>query len=99
MRSKGVGEDGFTPPANFAQMMRRGAIFLITRRGEDFHAQWLSPVAIFPCEGNREAESAKALAAALENGRFQEVARLYGHNDIAEERCWLSAPGWCLAYG
>jgi protein-L-isoaspartate(D-aspartate) O-methyltransferase len=33
---------------------RRGAVFRIERRGEEFGARWISPVAIFPCEGGRE---------------------------------------------
>lgn len=77
---------------------RRGAVFRIERRGDAFLARWISPVAIFPCEGSRDAESEQALAAAFEKGGWDKVTRLYRNDAIAEERCWLRAPGWCLAY-
>ena len=35
---------------------RRGAVFRIERRGAEFLARWISPVAIFPCEGGRDEE-------------------------------------------
>ncbi|MSP88365.1 MAG: hypothetical protein EXQ92_06075 [Alphaproteobacteria bacterium] len=83
------------PPVPIA---RRGAFFRIERRMPEFHATWISPVAIIPCENERDEVSEAALAAALVNGRWQDVARLYRHNDIPRDRCWLQAPGWCLAY-
>ena len=76
----------------------RGAVFLIERRAGDFHAKWISPVAIFPCAGARDDASEHSLAAAFKTGRWAEVTRLYRHNDLAAERCFLKAPGWSLAY-
>lgn len=92
-----------TTDVNFNQshignLARRGAIFLITRAGEDFGARWISPVGIFPCAGARDPESEAALAVALENEGWEKVTRLYRRDDLPEERCWLRAPGWCLAY-
>ncbi|NWJ25957.1 rRNA adenine N-6-methyltransferase family protein [Rhizobium sp. RM] len=84
--------------SNWSNMHLRGAVFLITRRGEEFQAQWISPVAIFPCEGMRDEHSEKALAAAFESGEHRRVTRLYRTDDLPEEQCWLRAPGWCLAY-
>jgi protein-L-isoaspartate(D-aspartate) O-methyltransferase len=43
---------------------RRGAVFRIERRGPEFLARWISPVAIIPCEGVRDAVTEAALAAA-----------------------------------
>ncbi len=77
---------------------RRGAVFRIERSGDAFHARWISPVAIFPCEGSRDAASEQALVAAFEKGGWEKVTRLYRSDAIPEERCWLRAPGWCLAY-
>jgi protein-L-isoaspartate(D-aspartate) O-methyltransferase len=77
---------------------RRGAVFLIERRGGDYLAKWLSPVAIFPCEGMRDPDSEAALAAAFEKGGWRDVTRLYRSQDVAEGDCWLRAPGWSLAY-
>ncbi|MHC2480887.1 protein-L-isoaspartate O-methyltransferase family protein [Rhizobium leguminosarum] len=88
---------GFTS-SNWSNMHLRGAVFLVTRRGEEFHAQWISPVAIFPCEGMRDAESEKALAAAFESGEHKRVRRLYRNDEVPAERCWVRASGWCLAY-
>ena len=76
----------------------RGAVFRIERRGDDFLAQRISAVAIFPCEGMRDAQSEAALAAAFETGRTHEVTRLYRRDDVPEENCWLRGTGWCLAY-
>ncbi|MBB3656609.1 protein-L-isoaspartate(D-aspartate) O-methyltransferase [Rhizobium sp. BK650] len=88
---------GFTS-SNWGNMHLRGAVFLVTRKGEQFHAQWISPVAIFPCEGMRDAESEKALAVAFETGEQRKVTRLYRHDELPPEQCWVRGPGWCLAY-
>jgi protein-L-isoaspartate(D-aspartate) O-methyltransferase len=78
--------------------VQQGAVFRIERRGDDFLARRISAVAIFPCEGMRDAESEAALAGAFEKGRSQEVTRLYRRDDLPEENCWLRGTGWCLAY-
>jgi protein-L-isoaspartate(D-aspartate) O-methyltransferase len=84
--------EGFKVPS-------RGAVFRIERRVPEFLAQWISPVAIFPCEGARDETSEAALAEAFKKrGRWLLVTRLYRHDDVAEDRRWLCAPGWCLAY-
>jgi protein-L-isoaspartate(D-aspartate) O-methyltransferase len=88
---------GFTS-SNWSNMHLRGAVFLVTRRGGEFHAQWISPVAIFPCEGMRDAESEKVLAAAFESGEHRRVTRLYRHDALPAGQCWVRGPGWCLAY-
>jgi len=77
---------------------RRGAVFQITRRNEDFFATRISGVAIFPCAGMRDPETEHALDTAFEKGRLQNVTRLYRHNDVPEEDCWVRGKGWCLAY-
>lgn len=79
-------------------MMHQGAVFRIERRGDDYLAKCISAVAIFPCAGNRDADSERALAEALAKGRLREVTKLYRGDDVPAERCWLKAPGWCLAY-
>jgi protein-L-isoaspartate(D-aspartate) O-methyltransferase len=76
-----------------------GAVFRIKRRGNDYFAHWISPVAIFPCAGSRDEASERALAEAFAKGGWQKVTRLYRDQEIAEERCWLRGSGWCLAYG
>jgi protein-L-isoaspartate(D-aspartate) O-methyltransferase len=86
---------GVVEPADFA---RAGAVFRITRRGDDYFASRISAVAIFPCAGNRDEVSEQALATAFEKGGWQQVTRLYRHQDIPDERCWVRGPGWALAY-
>ena len=54
-----------------ASDVRQGAVFRIERRSGEFLAHRVSGVAIFPCEGMRDAESEAALAAAFKNGRVQ----------------------------
>jgi protein-L-isoaspartate(D-aspartate) O-methyltransferase len=77
---------------------RRGAVFRIERRGDEYLARRISGVAIFPCEGGRDEASGQALAAAFDKGGAERVTRLYRRGDLPEEQCWLRAPGWCLAY-
>jgi len=79
-------------------MHRLGGVFRIEREGDDYAAKLISPVAIFPCVGNRDAEAEKNLAAAFEKGGIQNVTRLYRGADIPDHRCWLRGRGWCLAY-
>ena len=74
-----------------------GCVFRIERRGDDYLAALISPVAIFPCAGSRDRNSERALAAALAAGGAERVTRLYRHNEVDEKRCWLRAPGWSLA--
>jgi protein-L-isoaspartate(D-aspartate) O-methyltransferase len=89
----------------------RGAIFLITRLANDsdhFAARCMSGVHVYPCLGMRDEASEKALVAAFgkdglndgasTNSELGKVTRLYRTDDIPEERCWLRAPGWSLAY-
>ena len=91
--------------------MTYGAIFLITRHPNDPHhfaARGISGVHIYPCVGVRDEASEKALFAAFDskglkngdarNSGLERVTRLYRTDDIPEERCWVRAPGWCLAY-
>ena len=73
-------------------------MFRIERCGDEFLAKWISAVAIFPCEGARDTESERALAAAFAKGGWDRVTRLCRRGDVPEEQCWLKAPDWCLAY-
>lgn len=73
-----------------------GAVFLITRHGDDYDADFVSPIAVFPCEGMRDEESERALATAFEKGGFRDVKRLVRGDDAPEAECWVKAPGWAL---
>jgi len=80
------------------EIARQGAVLRIGRRGEEFHAKWISAVAIFPCAGARDEESERALSAALANGRLKDVTRLYRRANLPPEQIWLSGGDWCLAF-
>jgi protein-L-isoaspartate(D-aspartate) O-methyltransferase len=86
------------PAKDRGEIQRHGAVFWIERSGPEFLARWISPVAIFPCEGARDAVSEAALAEAFKVERWHEVTRLYRRDDLPVKQCWLRAPGWCLAY-
>jgi protein-L-isoaspartate(D-aspartate) O-methyltransferase len=83
---------------SLAAMASAGAVFRIERRGDDYLASWISAVAIFPCAGGRDEVSERALAEAFAKEGWQNVTRLYRHQDVPEERCWLRGAGWALAY-
>ena len=80
------------------RMASSGAVFRIERRGHDYFADWISAVAIFPCAGSRDEASERALAEAFAKGGWQQVTRLYRDQEMADERCWVKGPQWCLAY-
>lgn len=75
-----------------------GGVFRIERRGTEFHAKWISPVAIIPGEGARDADAEAQLRTAFENGGMERVRRLYRDVDVSDDRCWLRGSDWCLAY-
>jgi protein-L-isoaspartate(D-aspartate) O-methyltransferase len=86
-------EPGF-PQRDF----RRGAVFRIKRQSHDYLARRISPVAIFPCAGGRDAEQEAALTDAFARGGAENVTRLYRRDDVPDSDCWLRGKGWCLAY-
>jgi protein-L-isoaspartate(D-aspartate) O-methyltransferase len=79
-------------------VQKRGAVFRIERRTSQFSVQWISEVAIIPCEGAHDETSEAALAEAFEKGDWKRVTRLYRNEDVPDDRCWLRGSGWCLAY-
>ncbi|HKD37060.1 MAG TPA: hypothetical protein VKB78_09675, partial [Pirellulales bacterium] len=88
---------GFDDPDS-GPIDRRGAVFRIERRGDEFFTKWISAVAIFPCEGAIDTASEAVLDAAFATGRVREVRRLYRRDDLPDADCWVRGPGWCLAY-
>jgi protein-L-isoaspartate(D-aspartate) O-methyltransferase len=85
--------------------VRHGRVFRIERRGTEYIVQPVTAVAVYPCEGcGRDPGSEAALAAAIERDLesqtdgWRRVTRLYRGSEVPEERCWLRAPGWVLAF-
>jgi protein-L-isoaspartate(D-aspartate) O-methyltransferase len=91
-------DGGFGASVDYEKMHRQGGIFRIERRGSDYFAKWIAPVAIFPCAGNRDEESERNLAAAFSRGEMKKITRLYRRDDIPDERCWVRGRGWCVAF-
>lgn len=89
-----------TPVGSKAPLSRHGAVFRITREGETFYATWISAVGVYPCEGEggRDDEGERALDAALQEGDWRNVTRLYRTNKIPIQQCWLRSSRWSLAY-
>ena len=86
-----AGSDG---PMTMAHV---GAMLLVTRRGGDYPVRWLSPVAIFPCAGNRDPAAEQVLADALGRPEARTIARLIRGPHPKEDRCIAHGDGWCLA--
>lgn len=93
-----TGDRGFRNNAPRVPIEQRGAVFRIERQAAGYYVRWLSSVAIIPCAGARQPASEAALDAALQKGGARSVTRLYRNEEVLEDRCWLKAPGWILAY-
>jgi protein-L-isoaspartate(D-aspartate) O-methyltransferase len=61
---------------------RAGAVFRIERSGKDYLARWISAVAIFPCAGNRDEASERALTDSFAKGGWRNVTRVYRNQEI-----------------
>jgi protein-L-isoaspartate(D-aspartate) O-methyltransferase len=76
-----------------------GGMFLITRHGDRFAAELVSPVGIFPCLGSRDSQLNQELArrqglAALE---WRAVRSLRREPHRPDDTCWLHTPEGCLS--
>lgn len=86
------------PPGTTGSIARHGAVFRIERKGDEYFANWISAVGVYPCEGGRDDVSEAALDAALQRGGWRSVTRLYRTGDLPDDRCWLRGIKWTLAY-
>jgi len=86
----------FAGPLEFSRPS--GAVFCITRRGDDYDAAFVSPIAVFPCEGMRDEASEQVPAAGFDKGGYRDVKRLRRTDDVLDEECWVKASGWSLTY-
>jgi protein-L-isoaspartate(D-aspartate) O-methyltransferase len=85
-------------PGTTDPIARHGAVFRIERMGDQYLANWISAVGVYPCEGGRDDASEAALDAALHKGGWGLVTRLYRTGDLPDDRCWLRGAMWALAY-
>jgi protein-L-isoaspartate(D-aspartate) O-methyltransferase len=91
--SRAAGPEGAMSAANV------GGVLGITRHGESYAARWISPVAIFPCAGNRDEAAERVLAETLGTPAARRVTRLLRHAHPKTEACIAHGNGWCLARG
>ena len=73
-----------------------GGMFLITRRGTEYPAAFVSPVGIFPCVGVRDSESNRQLLR-KNDPEWRAVRSLRRDVHEPDETCWLHTPDGCLS--
>ena len=74
-----------------------GYMLLVTRRGDAYTARFISPVAIFHCEGARLAETEKLLLQAYQRGDHASVEILRRDEHQPRRECWLHTSSFCLS--
>jgi len=84
-------------PDGMASMAHVGGVLGITRHGDDYAVRWLSPVAIFPCAGMRDAAAEAVLAEAMGKPEVRKISRLIRGPHPKNDRCIAHGNGWCLA--
>jgi protein-L-isoaspartate(D-aspartate) O-methyltransferase len=86
-------------PAGAMRAAQVGGVLLVTRNGDAYAARWISPVAIFPCAGNRDEASERVLAASLGKPQARDITRLLRHAHAPDGDCCIHGDGWCVARG
>jgi protein-L-isoaspartate(D-aspartate) O-methyltransferase len=74
-----------------------GFMLKVEREEKGYAARFISPVAIFPCIGSRDAESNQRLREAMAKGTWGAVASLRREPHGASETCWLHGEDVCLS--
>ena len=69
----------------------------VCRVEEVFAARFVSPVAIFPCSGARDAAANERLSRAYQRGHHARVCRVRRDDHTESETCWLHAEQTCLS--
>jgi protein-L-isoaspartate(D-aspartate) O-methyltransferase len=74
-----------------------GFMLKVNREEKGYAARFISPVAIFPCIGSRDAESNQHLREAMSKGTWGTVESLRREPHEASETCWLHGEDFCLS--
>ena len=74
-----------------------GFMLKVNRVESGYAAHFISPVAIFPCIGARDAESNQRLRETMAKGTWGTVQSLRRDAHEASETCWLHGEGFCLS--
>jgi len=75
----------------------RGAMLMVTRRGEDLDARFICRCGFIPCVGASIPTEASALRAAFARNDLDTVASLHFGDAPAHGDPWLAGDGWWLA--
>lgn len=74
-----------------------GFMLKVNREEKGYAARFISPVAIFPCIGSRDAGSNQRLREAMSKGTWGTVESLRREPHEASETCWLHGEDFCLS--
>lgn len=74
-----------------------GFMLKVKREERGFEARFISPVAIFPCLGSRDAELNQRLREVMSKGTWGTVQSLRREPHEASETCWLHGEDFCLS--
>jgi len=94
---RGIGS-GPMDMAWWVKFSTQHVIFRVELHGDEFHVSQGVMGAFISAEGPEDLAAERALAEALERGEARKVTRLYRHQEVPDEQCWLRGEGWCLAY-
>ena len=73
-----------------------GQMLLVDRRGGEYAARFVRPVAVFHCAGARSSTGSSLLQRAFSRGGHEQVRRLRRDEHDAGSSCWLHGHGFCL---
>jgi protein-L-isoaspartate(D-aspartate) O-methyltransferase len=74
-----------------------GFMLKVQRKERGYTVRFISPVAIFPCIGSRDADSNQRLREAMSKGTWGTVQSLSREPHEASETCWLHGEEFCLS--
>jgi protein-L-isoaspartate(D-aspartate) O-methyltransferase len=74
-----------------------GFMLKVEREERGYAARFISPVAIFPCIGSRDAESNQRLREVMSKGTWGTVQSLRREPHEASDTCWLHGEDSCLS--
>lgn len=71
-------------------------MLLVTRKGEYFTADFISPAMFIPCIGGRDDKTAERLTEAFRRRGVEGVYALH-RNTPVDGSCWFAGDGWWLS--
>lgn len=78
-------------------LQRTGWVLKVVKRDKGYAAHFISSIAIFPCLGTRDADTARLLDEAFTSGGWAAVRSLRRDPHQSEPTCWLHSDNLCLS--